>query len=151
MNPKPIYVSQADHARLSKLIEELAASGAKSRGMEGLRTELQRANVVDTAAISADLVTLNSLVSIRDEDTGELETYTVTLPEDADPEESKISILSPIGTGLLGYSVGDWVEWETPGGLRHLRIESVEHPKPQRKKQELPRLISDILGNPVAS
>ena len=37
-----------------------------------------------------------------------------------DSEQGKISVLAPVGTALLGYRVGDTVEWRVPGGLRRL-------------------------------
>lgn len=125
MNTKPIYVSRPEYDRLKKFAQVLLASGVKSRGAESLLAELNRATVVDASAVSKTLVTLNAQVRIRDLESDEIEEYTVTMPEDADPAKSRISILSPIGTGLLGYSVGDEVSWETPGGSRVLRIESV--------------------------
>jgi transcription elongation GreA/GreB family factor len=44
-------------------------------------------------------------------------------PADADLEKGRISILSPLGTALLGYRAGDVVTWERPRGTRRLRIE----------------------------
>ncbi len=133
MNTKPIYVSRPEKARLTKLIEEILASGVKSKGAVNLKAELDRATIVDESAISEDIVTLNSTVTIRDLDTGEIESYSVTMPEHANPSEDRISILSPIGTGLLGYAVGDDVSWETPGGQRRLKIESVKPFTPPKR------------------
>ncbi len=127
MNIKPIYVTRRDHERLKKLMQSLSSASTKSRGLENLQTELARANVVDISTISEDLVTLDSDVAIRDLDSNELEEYTLTMPEDADPSKNRISVLAPVGVALLGYSVGDVVTWETPGGNRKLRIEKVKH------------------------
>jgi regulator of nucleoside diphosphate kinase len=49
----------------------------------------------------------------------------VVFPSEADSEQGKISILAPVGTALLGYRVGDTVEWKLPGGLRRLKIERI--------------------------
>lgn len=127
MNSKPIYVGRKDYDRLKKLIHELNASGIKSLGLRNLETELGRAKVLDASALPADVVALYSKVSIRDLDSGEVEEYTVTMPNDADPAANRISILAPVGVALLGYSVGAEVTWETPGGSRHLSIAKVEH------------------------
>jgi regulator of nucleoside diphosphate kinase len=49
----------------------------------------------------------------------------VVFPSEADSEQGKISVLAPVGTALLGYRVGDTVEWVVPGGLRRLKIERI--------------------------
>ena len=46
-------------------------------------------------------------------------------PEDADPDQDKISILAPIGTALLGYKVGDIIEWKVPAGIVKLKVEEI--------------------------
>jgi len=58
-------------------------------------------------------------------DTGKDEVYQVVYPEDIDIEENKISILAPIGTAILGYKLGDIIEWQVPAGLRRLKIKKV--------------------------
>ncbi|HCO24501.1 MAG TPA: transcription elongation factor GreAB, partial [Gimesia maris] len=55
----------------------------------------------------ADIVTMNSTVRLRDLETDELETYTLVYPQDANIKEGKLSILTPIGTAILGYRIGD--------------------------------------------
>jgi regulator of nucleoside diphosphate kinase len=51
--------------------------------------------------------------------------YTIVFPPEADTAQQRISVLAPIGTALIGYRVGDVIEWSTPGGGRRLRIETV--------------------------
>ncbi|HET9213096.1 MAG TPA: GreA/GreB family elongation factor [Thermoanaerobaculia bacterium] len=46
-------------------------------------------------------------------------------PHEADYKEGRISILAPLGTALLGFRVGDVVEWRMPAGTRTLRIEEL--------------------------
>jgi regulator of nucleoside diphosphate kinase len=71
-----------------------------------------------------DVVTLHSTVRIRDLDTGRSVVYTVVFPTEADTAQRRISVLAPIGTALIGYRVGDVIEWATPGGERRLRVEA---------------------------
>ncbi|HEX7894717.1 MAG TPA: GreA/GreB family elongation factor, partial [Terriglobales bacterium] len=52
--------------------------------------------------------------------------YQVVFPADANAGQNRISVLAPIGTGLLGYRTGDVVEWPVPSGMRRLRIVAVE-------------------------
>lgn len=123
-----IYISSDDHRTLSKIVNDLVQNGGKVySGIQKLKQELDRAQVLDPSAIPADTVTLNSLVQLRDLDTGELEEWILTMPEHADPDQKRISILSPIGTAILGFSAGEEIEWETPGGVRELKVEKVRH------------------------
>jgi regulator of nucleoside diphosphate kinase len=49
----------------------------------------------------------------------------LVFPSEADFDRGRVSILAPIGTALIGYRVGDTVEWKVPSGRRRLRIEEV--------------------------
>lgn len=91
-----------------------------------LREELDRAVVLNPEALPDQVVSLNSKVSLRDLKTNQIENWVLTMPEHADPDQQRISVLAPIGTAVLGYSEGHDIEWETPGGVRVLNIESVE-------------------------
>jgi regulator of nucleoside diphosphate kinase len=68
---------------------------------------------------------MNSKVRFVDLRTREKETYTLVYPEEADVDLAKLSVLAPLGTALLGASVGDVVECRTPGGVRRLKIERI--------------------------
>jgi regulator of nucleoside diphosphate kinase len=86
---------------------------------------LDKAHVVDSHEIPPDVITLNSTARLLDIDSGEAMDYTLVFPEDADVSKGKISVLAPIGTGMLGFRVGDVFEWDTPGGKRKMRVEKV--------------------------
>jgi regulator of nucleoside diphosphate kinase len=68
---------------------------------------------------------MNSRVRLKDLETNEEKVYTLVFPSEANLEQQKISILAPIGTAILGYRVGDTVEWRVPGGIRKLRLEEI--------------------------
>ena len=98
--------------------------------IEELGAELNRATVVEIDKIPQDVVTMNSKVCVKDMDTSKDEIYQVVYPEDADIEQNRISILAPIGTAILGYKVGDVIEWRVPAGLRRLKIKKIlYHPE----------------------
>jgi regulator of nucleoside diphosphate kinase len=90
-----------------------------------LREELEQARIVDVEEIPADVVTLHSEVCVRDNDTGVSAVYTVVLPAEANLASGRVSVLAPLGTALLGYREGDYIEWQMPGGVRRLRIQRV--------------------------
>jgi regulator of nucleoside diphosphate kinase len=52
-------------------------------------------------------------------------TWTLVFPEDADIDQNRISVLAPIGTAMLGYSVGDTIEWPVPEGLRRIQVKEI--------------------------
>jgi len=123
---RTIYVTDFDMKRLRQLLEGTKAWNEKDREyMTDLEDELDRAIVVSSHEIPADVVTMNSELRVKDMDSGKEMNLRLVFPRDADFEQGKISILAPIGTALIGYRTGDTVEWKVPGGVRRLRIEKV--------------------------
>jgi regulator of nucleoside diphosphate kinase len=70
-------------------------------------------------------VTLNSKVRFTNLDTGQEKVYSVVFPAEADVGREKVSVLSPIGTALLGAVAGDVADCQTPLGESSLRVEEV--------------------------
>jgi regulator of nucleoside diphosphate kinase len=126
MTDRRIVITEDDMARLEHLFR--GTGGARRRDqahVEDLERELDRAEVVPGADVPPDVVTMHSTARIRDLDTGARAVYTIVFPHEADAAQRRISILAPIGTALIGYRVGDVVEWSTPGGERRLLVEAV--------------------------
>lgn len=130
MNHTPIYISRDDYSKLRLLLATALYSSGGNAALRRLRQELDRAAVIDPAAIPPDVVTMNSTVEFEDLGTSEVEAYTIAFPKHADVERQRISILSPIGTALIGCRVGDIVKWSTPGGIRQLKVRRVTAPVP---------------------
>jgi regulator of nucleoside diphosphate kinase len=62
----------------------------------------------------------------RDEETGESREVSLVYPMDSDPEQGRISVLSPVGSALLGLSVGQTIDWPLPRGrLKRIRVVEV--------------------------
>lgn len=126
MKAKSIEITDWDLQRLRKMLEQAIPAGEIGREEAAkLRTELDRARIVDPKSVSAGVVTMNSTIDLLDLGTGEEETYTIVFPQDADAADGKISVLAPIGTAVLGYKVGDAISWEVPSGTRHLEIKKI--------------------------
>ena len=69
-------------------------------------------------------------VEFRDDTTGKVQTVMLVYPEDADISKGKISVLTPIGTALVGVRVGQSITWETrTGELRRLTVLQVREPQ----------------------
>ncbi len=73
--------------------------------------------------LSEDIVRMNSKVSLLVD--GSLEEITLVYPQQANVLKNKISVLSPMGTAILGYRVGSTVEWEVPDGKIEIVVTSV--------------------------
>ncbi|MDN5864601.1 MAG: nucleoside diphosphate kinase regulator [Gammaproteobacteria bacterium] len=115
MDKKPeIIVSSRDMDRLDALLEALP--GGAFPGEEALRAELERARVVAPEEVPANVVTMNSTVRFRMADSGKEFSMTLVYPRDIGEAPDRISILAPVGSALLGLSVGDEIEWPRPGG-----------------------------------
>ena len=116
-----ITVSTDDLERLEGLLGELR--GAAPEIADGLRSELDRARIVEPSEIPADVVTMNSTVRFTDEESGKEFQRTLCYPEDVTGGEDKVSILAPLGSALLGLSVGQRIDWPVPGGrMARIRI-----------------------------
>ena len=126
MEERTIYITEYDMKRLRDLIVEAKRLDRRSSEyLEGLEGELARGKLVAPADIPPDVVTMNSRVDLVDLDTGEEMVCTLVFPSEADITQSKISVLAPIGTAMLGYRVGDTFEWKVPDGIRRLEIKGV--------------------------
>jgi regulator of nucleoside diphosphate kinase len=126
MELRDIYITKYDLTRLRELLQVGISFAERDRqSLESLQDELDRAHVVEPTAVPHDVVTMNSRARLKDLETNEEKVYTLVFPSDANLEQQKISILAPIGTAILGYRVGDAVEWQVPGGIRKLRIEEI--------------------------
>lgn len=131
MNKKPeIIISSLDLDRLYNLIESLPKSGVV--GVSELEAELARANVVSPSDVPPTVVTMNSTVKFSVESSQDEFVLTLVYPKDIDSTGSKISILAPVGSALLGLSQGDQIEWPKPGGgVLKVRIEDITY-QPER-------------------
>lgn len=126
MAEKNIYITNNDMKRLRELI--MVARQFKKedeKHLQELEGELNRAQVVNAQEIPPDVVTMNSEVHLRDLKTQEETTYRLVFPDQADASQGKISILAPIGTALLGYSVGDEIKWRVPAGTTRFKVEKI--------------------------
>ena len=124
MNKRQIFVTVNDHKKLSD--ELLAAANERGRNdLKALEAELGRAKIVESHEMPPDVVTMNTRLVFRDlEDKTKME-VTIVFPSEADIDQGKMSVLSPIGTALLGYAKGDTIKWEVPGGKRRVRVEEI--------------------------
>jgi len=109
-----IQISENDFRNITRLLDGLPSNRQKELGP--LEEELARAEILPTEQLPSDVVTMYSSVVYEDVDTGKLLMVKLTFPNDADIEEGRISILSPVGAALLGLKVGQEIAWPLPDG-----------------------------------
>ena len=92
-----------------------------------LASVLEQGKVISSQNIPAEIVTMGVWFRLRDLDTYEEISYTLVYPQDADLAQNRLSILTPLGMAILGLRVNETVDWQTPEGMRHLKIMAVRH------------------------
>lgn len=123
---RQIIITLEDYRHLEALLtSDVARLVSDPDRLAELQIELNRARIVSQDDVPADVVTMNSVVALRDLDTNELETYSLVYPDSADIANQKLSVLAPIGTAILGYRVNDELRWRVPDGWRRLKVEQV--------------------------
>lgn len=121
-----IYITEMDLERLRELVG-VARSCAEldQAGLASLQAELDRASIVSAQEVPPDVITMHSQVRIRNLSTGEEMVFTLVYPRSTNLEQGKISVMSPLGTALLGYRTGDVLDWRVPDGVHRLQIVEV--------------------------
>ena len=112
---EPLVVSHEDYTRLRQyaLNDELA-------------DELDRAIVVHMERIPANVVTMYARCTYLDEHLGTQREIELVYPDEADPATGKISVLTPVGSALIGLRVGQAILWDFPdGSVRRLKVTAV--------------------------
>lgn len=125
----PLVVTDRDAVRIRELGKRLPDAG---RGLPGLRDLVERvdaeAEIVPGTGVPADVVTMNSIVSFKDEETGHVSRVSLVYPADMSIADHRISVLSPVGRALLGRAVGAVAEVEAPGPEpRAIRILAIHY------------------------
>lgn len=119
-----------EHGDLSENAEYHAARDRQSF-IEGRVAELEdqiaRAEVIDVSKLSGDSVKFGATVTLADEDTDEETTYQIVGEVEADVKNGKIAVTSPIARAIIGKSVGDSVEVETPKGQKFFEVMHVDY------------------------
>lgn len=114
----PVVITREDYELLKPLIERRAD---KQDDMS-LGHELGRAIVVNKDALPPFTVRLNSKVTVVNQETQRVMEFMIVMPEQADIGQQKVSILSPMGTALIGFRKGEEVLWQVPAGMKRFRI-----------------------------
>ena len=118
-----------EHGDLSENAEYHAAKErqglveARLKDIEGI---VSHAQVIDPAALSGDTVKFGATVMVIDEDTDEESTYRIVGSHESDAKSGSLSVTSPLARALIGKTIGDSVEVNTPKGNKFYEIADVQ-------------------------
>ena len=123
MKLKDIYITQYDLERLLKVLRELPEKKhVTGFSVQELEDELNRGIVVSPKEVPENVITMNSRVLMRDVESGKDMTLWLVFPDKMDAVKNPVSILSPLGTAMIGYKVGDVFTWESPTGKKQIEV-----------------------------
>ncbi|MBN8827703.1 MAG: transcription elongation factor GreA [Sphingobacteriia bacterium] len=130
---RPAVIQAIAEARaLGDLSEnaEYHAAREKQSFIEGRILELEdkiaRAEVIDVKKLSGDKIKFGATVTLIDEETEEEKQYKIVGEYEANLTENKLSLASPLARALIGKTVGDSIELNTPNGIRDYEILEVK-------------------------
>ncbi|MGV3494283.1 MAG: nucleoside diphosphate kinase regulator [Ramlibacter sp.] len=113
-------LNELDHVRIGKLV---AAGDSAHAALQGL---LDNADLLAPERMPADIVTMRSRVRVVDPGSTAPRELTLAYPAEADVTQGQVSVLSPIGTALLGRKVGELAQWTLPDGrTAAVRVEAL--------------------------
>ena len=123
----PIILARSEAERLSALAEEMEHASPQAANM--LLDEIERARIVADNKVPADVVRMHSVVRFVDEAHGQERTVELVLPHEADIGAGRISVLTPVGAGLIGLRPDQVITWpDREGHARRLRVVEVRSP-----------------------
>ena len=121
-----VLITRSDRERLLTLLTRLRNWGNTPPGhLRALEERLETATVIETVDVPRSVVTMNSLVGLRDVELNEKFSCTLSYPEEADVVKHKVSVTAPLGNRMLGAREGDLIECPASSGLRTLRVERI--------------------------
>jgi regulator of nucleoside diphosphate kinase len=121
---KPIQLTDKDYKQLHQMVQ-VQHQHARPYEVDGLSSELKRARILPSRDIPADVITMNSIVQIKETKSAADMEITIVYPQDANLQKRWISVLAPVGTAILGCQVGDEVEWKVLDNILTYKVEKI--------------------------
>lgn len=120
-----LVFAKTEYDYIKNLLEDIGSRDVVHQSSyEKLRKEMLSAKVLDDNEVPDDVVRLNSWIDVKTP-LGYVKGYQLVIPKHNDPKQKKISILTPMGTAVLGYAAGDKLSWTFPSGEQEITIEKV--------------------------
>ncbi len=123
---KEVIITKQDFNRIHRAITAAKATNSiKKEEAEKLLAELKNAKIVEPENIDGDVVTMNSIVKIHFQNNKSMMEFKLVYPSEANIKEKKISIFSAVAAALIGYRVGDEIDWLVPSGMTKIVIDEI--------------------------
>jgi regulator of nucleoside diphosphate kinase len=122
-----IIITLNDYDRLMSLVERGTFKLKTPDIVAGLSKRLSDARKIQQQTIARGVVTMNSKVLLREITSGRENEITITYPNNAEPRERRVSVLSAIGLALLGRKEREVVSWSIPSGTGMFEIVKVTY------------------------
>ena len=122
-----IIMTEKDREKLQDLINEILLTEVDGvRHVRALDAEMSLAKVLPSGKVPPDVITMHTEVVLSVGD-AEDEAYKLVYPDEADLSSNRISVMSPIGTAILGYREGDVIDWEVPDGHVAIHVKRITY------------------------
>jgi transcription elongation factor GreA len=92
-----------------------------------LESKIGLAEVIDISNLSSDRVQFGAKVTVVDEETEKESTYQIVGSDEAEVNEGRLSVTSPLARALIGKKSGDAIELNTPSGVRNYEILAIKY------------------------
>lgn len=109
-------LTELDHVRLLNLLRRDPPGEGRQAQSQAIELMLDASALVPSREVAPDVVTMYSQVLLQDTQTSQRHTLTLCYPTDAEPAMGFVSVLSPVGSALLGLRVGSVARWLAPTG-----------------------------------
>lgn len=117
--------SQGDLSENAEYDAAKEAQGLLELKISELEAVMSTARIIDESLLDDSKVAILSNVTIKNLKTGKEMTYKLVSATEADAKLMKISVTSPIGSGLLGKVIGDVTKVQTPGGVLEFEVMNI--------------------------
>lgn len=120
-------ITEADYKRLLRLLHQsLQRQPGEQFLLQSAYDKISHAQVARPEEVPGDVVTMNSCISLVDSDKGIARKVQLVYPRDAASDAGKVSVLSPLGTALLGRRVGEVIEYPDLENIPRFLIERLD-------------------------
>jgi len=125
---KELFIMREDHNLITRYMNAFKKiKPIDGRTMVRLWELLRNAIVVEKARFPKDVARLNSTVIVKNLETNLAMAYTIVLPGEVDKRKNKVSILSPVGIGLIGLKKGLYFSWGRLPRKKNFSVLEVYH------------------------
>lgn len=125
-----INITEQDYQKLCDLVRvEKSSYTAEKQNITFLGAEIRRAKRVATKNTRSKFVKMNSLVEFIDLDTDKEMKIQLVYPHEANFRMGKVSVLSLLGSALLGYKTGSIISFNAPRGVKRIKVKKITYPK----------------------